>query len=179
MGTRGDDDIAAAEDLTFDEAERRRREEAKRDGRHFDMTTETDPVGSPPRPPVIKREPGTPSGTPRRGGVPHSPVPESPGLRPGPGGRMLTRQQRDIVQLAKAPDKIPFTTSLYDQKFGEIIRVTAAAGTGKTTTMEAVAERMLELGHPKVTYVTFTREQKKDAEEDLDGRSRRRESTTT
>ena len=159
VGTRGDDDIVAAEDLTFDEAERRRREEAKRDGRHFDMTTETYAVGSPPRPPVIKREPGTPSGTPRRGGVPHSPVPESPGLRPGPGGRMLTRQQRDIVNLAKAPNKIPFTT----KKFGEIIKVIAAAGSGKTTTMQEVAERMLEIGHPKVTYVTFTREQKKDA----------------
>ena len=161
MGTRGDDDVAAAEDLTFDEAERRRREEAKRDGRHFDMTTETDPVGSPPRPPVIKREPGTPSGTPRRGGVPHSPVPESPGLRPGPGGRMLTRQQRAIVNLAKSPDDIP---AGWGDVNGELIRVTAAAGTGKTTTMEAVAERLLELGHPMVMYVTFTREQKKDAE---------------
>ena len=30
--------------------------------------------------------------------------------------------------------------------------------------MEAVAERLLELGHPMVMYVTFTREQKKDAE---------------
>ena len=158
VGTRGDDDIVAAEDLTFDEAERRRREEAKRDGRHFDMTTETDAVGSPPRPPVIKREPGTPSGTPRRGGVPHSPVPESPGLRPGPGGRMLTRQQRAIVNLAKSPGDIP---AGWGDVNGELIRVTAAAGTGKTTTMEAVAERLLELGHPMVMYVTFTRSRRR------------------
>ena len=163
VGTRGvDDDIADVQELTFEEAERRRREEAVRDGRHVDLTTETDPVGSPRRPPVIKREPGTPLGTPRRGET-IFPVPESPGLRPGPGGRMLTKQQRDIVQLAKAPNKIPFST--LRQKFGEIIIVTAAAGTGKTTTMMAVAEQSLELGHLKVMYVTFTREQKKDAEE--------------
>ena len=81
VGTRGaDDDIAAAEELTFEEAERRRREEAVRDGRHVDLTTETDPVGSPRRPPVVKREPGTPLGTPRRGET-IFPVPESPGLR--------------------------------------------------------------------------------------------------
>jgi superfamily I DNA/RNA helicase len=74
---------------------------------------------------------------------------------------MLTRQQRAIVNLAKSPDDIP---AGWGDVNGELIRVTAAAGTGKTTTMEAVTERLLELGHPMVMYVTFTREQKKDAE---------------
>ena len=162
VGTRGgaDDDIAAAEELTFEEAERRRREEAVRDGRHVDLTAGgADPArGSPARGiPVVKREPGV--------APPQPPAPESLGLRPGPGGRMLTRQQRAIVNLAKEPRLIPERTTLNGEIVnGEIIRVTAAAGTGKTFTMEAVAERLLELGHKKVMYVTFTRAQKKDAE---------------
>ena len=51
-----------------------------------------------------------------------------PLARPNDG---LTDQQRDVVRAAKAPDDIP--------PGGEIIRVTAAAGTGKTTTLEHVA----------------------------------------
>lgn len=161
VGTRGDDDdIAAAEELTFEEAERRRREEAVRDGRHVDLTEgDADPArGSPARGiPVVKREPDV--------APPQPPAPESPGLRLGPGGRTLTREQRDIVNLAKEPRFIRGRTRLNGETLnGEIIRVTAAAGTGKTTTMEAVAEKLLEIGHPKVMYVTFTREQKKDAE---------------
>ena len=76
----------------------------------------------------------------------------------------LTEQQRAIVNLAKAPDDIPFPRRP-SYLNGEIIRVTAAAGTGKTKTLEAVAVRLLELGHEKVTYLTFNREQKVDAEE--------------
>tara|TARA_B100000475_G_C14784944_1_gene225042 strand:- start:154 stop:351 length:198 start_codon:yes stop_codon:yes gene_type:complete len=34
-----DDDLSVAEELTFEEAERRRHEEAVRDGRHVDLTT--------------------------------------------------------------------------------------------------------------------------------------------
>ena len=74
------------------------------------------------------------------------------------------------MNLAKEPRFIRKRTRLNGETLnGEIIRVTAAAGTGKTTTMEAVAEKLLELGHPKVMYVTFTGNRKRRGGEVREG----------
>ena len=82
-----------------------------------------------------------------------------PLARPNDG---LTDQQRDVVRAAKAPDDIP--------PGGEIIRVTAAAGTGKTTTLEHVARRLLQdLGHRKVTYLVFNKAAQAEAQNRLHG----------
>ena len=61
----------------------------------------------------------------------------------------LTDEQQAIIGFAKPPDAIP--------THGEIVRVTAAAGTGKTTCLVHVARRLIELGHKRIHYVTFNR----------------------
>jgi superfamily I DNA/RNA helicase len=61
----------------------------------------------------------------------------------------LTKEQGAIVDacpLPPADSKQP----------GQLTRITAAAGTGKTTTLLALADRAAELGHSHITYVTFT-----------------------
>lgn len=65
----------------------------------------------------------------------------------------LSCQQQEIVSTAVAPD-LGFTVA--------VKRVTAAAGTGKTTTLEALAKRLQGLGH-NVRYVTFSKTQTTDA----------------
>ncbi|GBG35084.1 F-box DNA helicase protein 1 [Hondaea fermentalgiana] len=61
----------------------------------------------------------------------------------------LTQEQRDILGATRRPEDVPAE--------GLVLRVTAAAGTGKTTTLEALAEHLLEKGHQDITYLTFNR----------------------
>ena len=75
--------------------------------------------------------------------------------RQGPAGRELTEQQRAIVERARRPSG--------GSGRGCITRVTAAAGTGKTTTLEALSRRLRGLGHRRVAYATFNRSAARDA----------------
>jgi hypothetical protein len=47
----------------------------------------------------------------------------------------------------------------------KLIRITAAAGTGKTTTLLSIALRAVELGYTEITYLTFTASAARDGEE--------------
>jgi superfamily I DNA/RNA helicase len=69
----------------------------------------------------------------------------------------LSEQQLEVVKLACPPPNAS------DTKPGYIVRITAAAGTGKTTTLLHLAVRCLDLGHDNVTYVTFARASASDA----------------
>ena len=71
-----------------------------------------------------------------------------------PGQVQLTEQQRAIVAAAKAPGDIPYG--------GDIVRVIAAAGTGKTTTIIEMAKRHLTLGN-RPLYVVFNKSAQVDA----------------
>ena len=64
----------------------------------------------------------------------------------------LTDEQKAIVQTVLPPGATP-----------QVVRVTAAAGTGKTTTLEHVAKQMLKLGHV-VKYLTFSKSAAEDAQ---------------
>ena len=70
-----------------------------------------------------------------------------------------TQEQKDIIALALPPNS----------KSEKIIRVTAAAGTGKTTTLEAFANRLCtELNHgTNVIYITFSKAAVQDAKSRL------------
>ncbi|CAB9498481.1 expressed unknown protein [Seminavis robusta] len=61
----------------------------------------------------------------------------------------LTREQTDILDTCQPP---PTNGSK-----GQLVRVTAAAGTGKTTTLLSLALRAVEKGHTHITYLTFTK----------------------
>lgn len=62
----------------------------------------------------------------------------------------LTKEQRDIIKQIDPPTKYPF-------RRGKLIRVTAGAGAGKTTTLLHLAQQCAILGHNLVTYLTFTK----------------------
>jgi superfamily I DNA/RNA helicase len=62
----------------------------------------------------------------------------------------LTEQQRAIVSLAAPPQ----TSALRDHEGGRIFRVTAGAGTGKTTTLLHLADALLKYGNT-VCYCAF------------------------
>lgn len=64
---------------------------------------------------------------------------------------MLTEQQQAILETATAPGKR-----------AKIFRVNAAAGTGKTTTLIALAQRLVKLGHSPC-YIAFNRCDSKNA----------------
>ena len=66
----------------------------------------------------------------------------------------LTEEQIAIVNLAKPPGL----------KRGEIIRVRAAAGTGKTTTLQQIVSSLASFGHTRISYVTFNKSAAMDAE---------------
>jgi superfamily I DNA/RNA helicase len=66
-------------------------------------------------------------------------------------GITLTKEQTDIL------DTCPPPFALVRAGKGKMVRVTAAAGTGKTTTLLHLALRAMQLGHQKITYLTFTR----------------------
>jgi superfamily I DNA/RNA helicase len=65
----------------------------------------------------------------------------------------LSPQQRAIVEAAEPPG--PSSSSP--------IRVTAAAGTGKTTTLESLAVKLHLLGHTSIAYATFNKAAAADA----------------
>mmetsp|Transcript_839 Transcript_839/g.1519 ORF Transcript_839/g.1519 Transcript_839/m.1519 type:complete len:811 (-) Transcript_839:574-3006(-) len=69
-------------------------------------------------------------------------------------GLHLTSEQAAIVALAKGPRL----------NKGEIIRVRAAAGTGKTTTLQQLVSALASFGHKKLSYVTFNKSAAQDAE---------------
>ncbi|CAM9988347.1 unnamed protein product, partial [Heterosigma akashiwo] len=74
----------------------------------------------------------------------------------------MTREQNYIVSLARRPNQCSS-----ENQCPRIVRVTAGAGTGKTTTLEALARRLNELGHKKVLYVTFNKTAACDAQRRL------------
>lgn len=61
-----------------------------------------------------------------------------------------------MVALVKAPSVLRGTD-------GDVIVVTSGAGTGKTSTLQAVARRLHDLGHVRVAYVTFSAAGARDA----------------
>ena len=65
----------------------------------------------------------------------------------------LTAEQQKIVDIACPPSALPRT---------RIIRVTAGAGAGKTTTLEHLARALYSAGH-KCVYVTYNKAAAKDA----------------
>jgi len=64
----------------------------------------------------------------------------------------LTSQQKDIIQFAPPPNSR-----------GKILRVTAGAGTGKTTTVIQYANELVKKGHEKILYLTFNKNATRDA----------------
>lgn len=98
------------------------------------------------------------------------PLPDEPKIRESTI-HSLSQQQLEVVQLARPPtvhcsnEKNCHNSNDNDtqQKPGYTVRVTAAAGTGKTTTLLHLAVRCLDLGHENVTYVTFARASATDA----------------
>ena len=99
--------------------------------------------------------------------------------------KILSEQQLEVVKLARPPTpsinfvgsedasspsdtSVPGVTQSQEkeqQQPGYIVRVTAAAGTGKTTTLLHLALRCMDLGHRDLTYVTFTKASALDAKE--------------
>ena len=68
-------------------------------------------------------------------------------------GPPLTPQQLKIITSCGPPNISK----------GCIVRVTAAAGTGKTTTLQKAVTHLVNLGHTKVVYVTFNKSAAEDA----------------
>lgn len=73
-------------------------------------------------------------------------------------GVTLSEEQYQIVAMARPP-----STCEESKKQRHLVRVTAAAGTGKTTTLIRLALRCIELGHDHLTYVTFSKASADDA----------------
>eukprot|EP00039_Didymoeca_costata_P006799 m.93302 g.93302 ORF g.93302 m.93302 type:complete len:719 (+) comp13397_c0_seq3:188-2344(+) len=61
----------------------------------------------------------------------------------------LTQEQLNIVNHALSPSSIPAK--------GSVCVITSAAGTGKTTTMKHLADKLGELGHKQVAYLIFNK----------------------
>ena len=100
----------------------------------------------------------------RRRPVPANPLskstaPENPTL----DGVVLTREQQEI--LATCP---PPLQQLPQSQDGKLFRITAAAGTGKTTTLLHLALEAIRQGHTEITYMTFTKAAAKDGSRRLD-----------
>ena len=72
----------------------------------------------------------------------------------------LSEQQLEVIKLA-----LPPTCNSHDKGSmpRHLVRVTAAAGTGKTTTLLHLALRCIDLGHSNLTYLTFSKASAKDA----------------
>ena len=64
-------------------------------------------------------------------------------------GIQLTKEQNDILDTCLPPPEAG--------KKGQLVRVTAAAGTGKTTTLLCLALKAADQGHKGITYLTFTK----------------------
>lgn len=86
----------------------------------------------------------------------------------------LSDMQLKVVEAARPPTAISLSASNnnggLDQKgsqsdlFHPIVRVTAAAGTGKTTTLLHLALRCIDLNHKQLTYVTYSKASAVDAQ---------------
>jgi len=74
----------------------------------------------------------------------------------------LTAQQKAILDQAKPPFELSGIVKGQAQQT-PMVRITAAAGTGKTTTLVFLAKRLKELGHSQITFVTFSRCSARDA----------------
>jgi hypothetical protein len=72
------------------------------------------------------------------------------------GQHRLTKEQIHILRTCNSPSAKPI-----------IVRVTAAAGTGKTSTIVALAELAANLGHKRIIYVTFNKAAATDAQDRL------------
>lgn len=72
------------------------------------------------------------------------------------GKHRLTQEQIHILRTCNSPSAKPI-----------IVRVTAAAGTGKTSTIVALAELAANLGHNRIIYVTFNKAAATDAQDRL------------
>ena len=86
----------------------------------------------------------------------------------------LSDMQLKVVEAARPPTATSLSASSnngeLDRKgnqsdsFHPIVRVTAAAGTGKTTTLLHLALRCIDLNHKQVTYVTYSKASAVDAQ---------------
>ena len=84
-----------------------------------------------------------------------------PQKRDGSGGRFgslrLTQEQEHVVALALSPEQLAMRLQSC------VVRITSGAGTGKTTTLQALAVQLHRLGHRRVLYCTFNRSAERDA----------------
>mmetsp|Transcript_18431 Transcript_18431/g.31190 ORF Transcript_18431/g.31190 Transcript_18431/m.31190 type:complete len:1010 (+) Transcript_18431:1561-4590(+) len=82
----------------------------------------------------------------------------------------LSDMQLKVVEAARPPTATSLSATSsnggIDQKdsFHPIVRVTAAAGTGKTTTLLHLALRCIDLNHKQLTYVTYSKASAVDAQ---------------
>lgn len=79
----------------------------------------------------------------------------------------LTEEQLSILNACPQCYTRSAADSLQKRRKGLLVRVTAGAGSGKTTTLLALALKAIELGHSNITYVTFTKAAANDARERL------------
>jgi superfamily I DNA/RNA helicase len=73
----------------------------------------------------------------------------------------LTEEQQAILDTCPTPD---YRT---ESGKGQLTRITAAAGTGKTTTLLALALQGVRQGHKHITYLTFTKAAAGDGQQRL------------
>ena len=103
------------------------------------------------------------------------PIPDdTPPIRPDTLKR-LSEQQLKVIMAVRPPlsmdgnlgkNLFPQTqqSSSANQHQHYMIRVNAAAGTGKTTTLMHLATRCIDVGHRSITYVTYSRASAQDAQ---------------
>lgn len=105
------------------------------------------------------------------------PIPDdAPPIRPDTLKR-LSEQQLKVIMAVRPPlsmdgnlgeNLFPQTqqssSSSANQHQHYMIRVNAAAGTGKTTTLMHLATRCIDVGHRSITYVTYSRASAQDAQ---------------
>ena len=75
---------------------------------------------------------------------------------------ILSSQQLEVILAARPPTQLEHVNEGLSNRNHPIVRVNAAAGTGKTTTLINLADRLIRLGHT-VIYVTFASAAAKDA----------------
>eukprot|EP00944_MAST-04C_sp_MAST-4C-sp1_P006181 g6181.t1 len=83
----------------------------------------------------------------------------------------LTPEQREIIKLGKPPMGLaPATSSVNDDCFPfehRVVRVLAAAGSGKTTTILTLILKLVQLGHKHIVYCVYNRKNAAEAKEKL------------
>lgn len=80
----------------------------------------------------------------------------------------LSAQQIAVLDEARSPltdsdNDSKLNDNSRGRRIGKIVRVTAAAGAGKTFTLMTLADRLVELGHGKIVYCTFNKAASVDA----------------